>query len=507
MQFILSLDTDSTQPVHSQLSDAIRKAIHNGDLKEGQLMPSIREISASLSVSRLAASRSYDELNVQGYLITRNRGKTYVSRPMDFQPDCGGKRLELSDFGQRLTLSCDEDEFLDATSNFGATPPSQLPIARFQECLRNAVSDVSIWSKHTATDSFGLLELREQLQSLIFRTRGIQCSPEQIIVFPSIGAELDLLSRLTLREDDLVAVEDPSFSGIHRSFEINGANVRQIAVDSEGIRVDLLAELERVPRLVYVTPATQNTTGVTMTRLRRRKLLQWVMSNQALIIEDDIGSEFSYGHEPQPALFSQDVSGSVVYKYNFWKSLYPLVKFSFIVVPEALVPAFRSATNTILTEISHLEQVALAAFLRKGYYEMHIHRCRNAYSIKRASLIQALSKVSNYGVKFGQQACGTYLTVQFPPDLTEPAIELAAELTGLDIWSTRANYGLVEPQKNEYLFSFSNIDESEIDKQIGEFIRLTHPEAHCVTDMASCSLDRLESMVGLNMTMFQSSRP
>lgn len=503
MQFILSLDNDTTQPVHKQLSDAIRKAIHSGELIEGQLMPSIREISASLSVSRLAASRSYDELNVQGYLVTRNRGKTYVSRPIDFNPDnTGRKRIELSDFGQRLHLSCDEDEFLDATSNFGATPPSQLPIARFQECLRSAVSDVSIWSKHTATDSFGLLELREQLQALIFRTRGIQCSPEQIIVFPSVGAELDLLSRLTLRENDLVAVEDPSFSGIHRSFEINGANIRHIAVDSEGIRVDQLDELERVPRLVYVTPASQTNSGVVMTRLRRRKLLQWVMSNQALIIEDDIGSEFSYGHEPQPALFSQDVSGSVIYKYNFWKSLYPLVKFSFLVVPESLVPAFRSATNTMLTEISHLEQVALAAFIRKGYYEMHLHRCRNAYSLKRASLIQSLTKVVKYGVKFSQQVCGTYLTVQFPADLTEPAIELAADLTGLEIWSTQANYGLVEPNKNEYLVSFSNLDEAEIDKQICEFMRLTDPDGLCVTDFASGSfVGMAESATNLNVTM------
>jgi GntR family transcriptional regulator / MocR family aminotransferase len=508
MHLIFSVEAGSTKPVYKQMSDAICKAIDDGELLEGQLLPSISELADCMSVSRVNASRCYEELTSQGYVTSHNR-KNYVSRPIDFSLEIPsdsltemgvGKSNELSDFGQRL--SCDEDEFIDLTSSFGATPQSHLPISRFQECLYEAVRDISIWSRQAVPDSFGLLELREQLQALILRSRGIQCSPEQIIVFPSTEGGLDLLCRLTLRADDLVATEDPGFSGIRRSFEINGATVLPIPLDSEGIRIDLLADLERVPRLIYLTPSTQDTTGVTMSRLRRRRLLQWVISNDSLIVEDDIGSEFNYGQEPQPALFSQDSSSSVIYRYNFWKSLYPLVKLSFMVIPESFIPLFRNATNTILPEIPQFEQVALAAFIRKGHYESHLQKCRNAYAIKRASLIQALNKISGAVVKFSQQAGGTHLTVQFSPELTEPAIELAAELSGIDIWPTQANYALTAPPINEYLVSFSNIDEAEIERQIYEFVRLTHPEQMFAPAFTSGSLSQLsESLFDISLTV------
>lgn len=484
MQLMLSLEAGSTGPLYKQMANAICKAIETGTLRRGQVMPSTRELAECMSVSRLTARRCYEELIGQGYIKTQSRGKTFVSNSVSVSPSpvslsADNKKIDLSAFGKRI-LSYKNESSEPKPNVFAITPRSLLPIARWQESLYEAVRDVGTEQSLFESDPFGFLPLREQLQALLSRTRGIVCSPEQIVVLPSTEGGLDLLSRLILSDGDLVATEDPGFAGIRGSLKTTGATVYPIALDHDGIRIDLLAEMPQAPRLIYVTPSHQDTLGMPMSRSRRHRLLQWVVSNNSIIVEDDYDSEYRYGEEPMPALFSQDLSGSVVYKYNFWKSLYPLVKLSFMVIPVALIPSFRQTLSAIRPEMPLLEQMALASFIRKGHYERHLHRCRKAYACKRASLIHALTKVSGNKVKFSHQTGGTSLLAKFPAHLSESAIEAAAEQAEIAMLATRENYEISEPPKNQYLISFSDIDEDKIDFQISLFMQLLHVEDYAM---------------------------
>ncbi len=484
MQLMLSLEAGSTGPLYKQMANAICKAIESGALRRGQVMPSTRELAECMSVSRLTARRCYEELIGMGYIKTQSRGKTFVSNSISPLPaptplSVDSKKIEFSPFGKRI-LSYKNELSEPKPEPFAITPHSLLPIARWQESLYEAVRDVGTEQSLFESDPFGFLPLREQLQALLSRTRGIVCSPEQIVILPSTEGGLDLLSRLILSDGDLVATEDPSFIGIRQSLKTSGATVCPIALDRDGIRIDLLAELPQAPRLIYVTPSHQDTLGIPMSRSRRHRLLQWVVSNNTIIVEDDYDSEYRYGEEPLPALFSQDLSGSVVYKYNFWKSLYPLVKLSFMVIPAALIPSFRQTLSAIRPEMPLLEQVALANFIRKGHYERHLHRSRKAYACKRASLIHALTKVSGNKVKFSHQTGGTSLLAHFPARLSESAIEAAAKQAGITMLATRENYAVSESPKNEYLISFSDIDEDKIDLQISQFMQSLHAEDYAM---------------------------
>jgi GntR family transcriptional regulator / MocR family aminotransferase len=481
MQLNLSLEADSDLPVYKQMAEAIIKAITEGALSHGQVMPSSRELADCMSVSRLTARRCYEELSGQGYIKTHDRGKTHVNspnNPINLTPNRTreAEPIQLSVYGRRLAEIHEADESMKASKAFGATPESQLPITRFQECLYEAVREIGSVNITSQRDSFGLLALRKQLQALLFRTRGIQCSAEQIVLFPTTEGGVDLLCRVTLSEDDLVATEDPGLASIRTSLELNGARVCPIPVDQDGISMEALGGLERTPRLIYVTPSRQDTTGRMMTRFRRHRLLQWLASEESLIVEDDYDSEFRYGQEPQPAMFSLDTSGRVIYRYNFWKSLYPLVKLSFMVIPESLIPSFRGALNSLNADIPMVEQLALATFIRKGHYERHLHRCRKVYAVRRASMIYALTKLPGRPVSFEQQTGGTHIIVRFAESLSAEQIESAAEEIGLEIYSTRKNYALVDPPTNEYLLSFSNINEAETETRINQFMQLMQPQ-------------------------------
>ncbi len=481
MQLNLLLDADSDLPVYKQMAEAIIEAISKGALSHGQVLPSSRELADCMSVSRLTARRCYQELSCQGYIKTHDRGKTYVNSPSSPTNLMRGRArdaepIQLSVYGQRLADIYESGEFMKASRVFGATPESQLPTTRFQDCLYDAVREIGNVDSASQRDSFGLMALRKQLQALLFRTRGIHCSAEQIVLFPTTEGGVDLLCRVTLSEDDLVVTEDPGLASIRTSLELNGARVCPIPVDQEGLSMEALGGLERTPRLIYMTPSRQDTTGRMMTRFRRHRLLQWLASKESLIVEDDYDSEFRYGQEPQPSMFSLDSSGRVIYRYNFWKSLYPLVKLSFMVIPDSLIPSFRAALNSLHADISIVEQLALADFIRRGHYERHLHRCRKAYAVRRASMIYALTKLPGRPVSFEQQTGGTHIIVRFKESLSAEQIESAAEKIGIEICSTRKNYALIDPPTNEYLLSFSNINEAETETRINQFMQLMQPQ-------------------------------
>src|SRR4029077_16983256 len=104
-------------------------------------------------------------------------------------------------------------------------------------------------------------------------------------------------------------------------------------------------------------------TGAVLSLPRRFELLRWAASKGAVIVEDDYDSEYRYGEEPAQALQGLDTEGHVIYRYNFWKVLFPLVKLGFLVVPPHLVSLFRRAKQLLDGEMSLLEQDALATFI------------------------------------------------------------------------------------------------------------------------------------------------
>lgn len=80
MQIILSSTTGV--PMYEQIKAHVRAAIHGGDLKEGALLPSLRQLASQLRVSVITVTRSYNDLVAEG-LVTNEHGRGFVVRPVD----------------------------------------------------------------------------------------------------------------------------------------------------------------------------------------------------------------------------------------------------------------------------------------------------------------------------------------------------------------------------------------------------------------------------------------
>lgn len=72
------ISNTSEKPLYEQIKEQIKSAILKGDLKNGELLPSIRNFSTDLKVSILTIRRVYDELEKEGFVSSQAGKGTFV---------------------------------------------------------------------------------------------------------------------------------------------------------------------------------------------------------------------------------------------------------------------------------------------------------------------------------------------------------------------------------------------------------------------------------------------
>ena len=73
------ISNTSTRPLYEQIKDQLKDAILQGELAEGDALPSIRAFASDLKVSVLTIRRVYDDLEQEGFVTSQVGKGTFVS--------------------------------------------------------------------------------------------------------------------------------------------------------------------------------------------------------------------------------------------------------------------------------------------------------------------------------------------------------------------------------------------------------------------------------------------
>jgi GntR family transcriptional regulator len=76
----VDIDKDAPLPLYHQVREALITLITVGELEEGSLIPTEREICEKLQVSRITVRRAIDDLVREGYLVAQQGKGTFVAR-------------------------------------------------------------------------------------------------------------------------------------------------------------------------------------------------------------------------------------------------------------------------------------------------------------------------------------------------------------------------------------------------------------------------------------------
>ena len=77
MQIIIN--NSSMQPIYEQIVNQIKAAIIQGNIKEEQMLPSVRSLAKDLRISALTVKKAYDTLEEQGFIVTVHGKGSFVS--------------------------------------------------------------------------------------------------------------------------------------------------------------------------------------------------------------------------------------------------------------------------------------------------------------------------------------------------------------------------------------------------------------------------------------------
>ena len=250
-------------------------------------------------------------------------------------------------------------------------------------------------------DAAGTPALRAAIARHFGRTRALRCTADDVIVVSGAQQALDIVARILIEPNDVVAVEDPGYPGAIAAFRALGAQIVPVPVDGEGIRADLLPKSAKV---LYVTPSHQFPLGLPLSLRRRRALLDWAIRARAVIIEDDYDSEFRYGGRPLNSLQGLDTTrlGACISERSR-KVLFPSrSRLGFVVPPQSLHSAILSVKWLTDRHTEVGEQQLIASFVAEGHFGRYIRRMQRAYFERQSVLLHALAR----WMPFFSTACG-----------------------------------------------------------------------------------------------------
>ena len=319
-----SLPEHSPLPLRAQICEMIGSAISVGSIESGRALPSCRELSRQLGVSRNTVFTSYEKLIEMGMIVSKDRCGYFVNP--EFVSNFAEDRIyppqekltvssRLPPVGKRpselrkVEHPLDWDQF-PYPFVYNQIDPNKFPIQSWRECMRLALNKqrLPVWSGDSdGADSTALVE---QLRKRLLSYRGLRVSSDEILITAGAQNALFIIGLLFRDTSGTVRVEDPGYPEARNAFQLSGNLITAVNVDSDGLDPDTIPVECGV---IYTTPSHQFPTGVTMQLERRKRLLDVAQERQMVVVEDDYEAEMNYVRDTLPPIRALDNTGSVSY--------------------------------------------------------------------------------------------------------------------------------------------------------------------------------------------------
>ena len=447
----LTIDRNSDVPIYIQVTRGIRDAILDGRLRAGTRLLASRQVAEFLKISRLPVQNAYEQLIIEGHLISRRGAGTYVtglSNKTSIKSDsCAGIDSVLAD---RLTERSKHISASTATLRLDQNRPFRpgipamdlFPRKIWLKSMRRA-TDQFLSTDYSYGDASGLPEFREQIAQHLRISRGVRCDADQIIVTAGAQQAFSMIAFALLDPGAPVWLEDPGHIAARDAMSSMNAQVYPVPVDDEGLNISDGSAQFSAPDLIFVTPSHQHPLGMTMSESRRAELLEFAAQNKSWIIEDDYDGEYRYTSRPLNALQGIDQHDLVIYVGSFSKTLFPGLRLGYIVAPRDLVDVFRAAQGILTYGCSALTQAATADFMRMGHYESHVQKMRQAYQKRAKLLIKVLKRHAGQNVTISEPEAGLHVIASLnsanPDTVCKALWKAKINALPLSVFALRAN--------------------------------------------------------------------
>ena len=416
------LEASLGKTFHTKLLSKLTEDIKNGRLVPNSMLPGTRSLAKQLGVNRKTVQQVYEELEVQGWLITKPRCGTFIA---DIIPEQGlsdeNKQLISNAHKTKSTSMLVENVYKNAlnTSNNNVTINDGIPDTRLipYEILARAYRRACIsLSRHSSLgygDPRGTKELRHSIQKMLSDDRFMNCSLEQVCIVRGSQMAIYLASRVLDPNKGAIIMEEMCYLPAKAAFELNGFKILKCRLDHHGLNILALKELlaQHEVAAIYVTPHHQYPTTVCLPIDRRLDLLKLSKQYQFAIIEDDYDNEFHYETKPIPPLASLPNSENVVHIGSMSKVFAPGLRLGYLSADQHFIE--RAAQEVVLIDRqgNTITEHVLSELMESGEVKRHIRKTRKQYEARRDFAVNEFNRIFGNKVSFNIPTGGMALWV------------------------------------------------------------------------------------------------
>lgn len=443
-------------PLYVQLYEYIKDEILSGRITPNEKLPSIRELSKILNLSKTTVESSYDQLLVEGYIFSKPQSGYYTN---NISLELLRKDSDFIHSHNTELLNKDEEiksKYIDMSS---------FDFIKWKKCTNKILTE---YNHALLTEGFpqGEEALREEISKYVYQSRGVLCTPDQIVIGAGTQQIMNLLC--VMLENMGVkgaAFEDPGYYPARKIFSDRGFRISPVSIEEDGINLKELRE--SACSLVYVSPSHQFPLGSVMPIAKRHELLEWAYENNRLIIEDDYDSELRYFGRPVPSLQGLDKEERVIYLGSFSTTLLPSMKISYIILPNSMLLKYKNVMHNYNQTCSKIEQLTLALYMKEGLYQKQIKKLRKLYSNKVQLLKDKIQKEMHGAVKVLSHTSGMHMLLEIDSPKSAEALcndarEIGIHAVPIDQYMIRKN----KKEKPVILLYYTQIPLSDIPKSV-----------------------------------------
>jgi GntR family transcriptional regulator/MocR family aminotransferase len=468
----ISLNKNQGNTIHNQLYEQLKSGIYEGMLRPGDRMPSSREMSAELKISRNTVLQVFEQLMMEGFFETKTGSGTFISKNVAKFSYSKGQSTHPGQKPEHFTARP-----YGLNNAFKGHVSALEPIIPFQQSVPLMPEfPFAAWARISASvhkkmnllhlgydDAQGYLPLRKALCDHLRISRSINCEPENMLIVTGSRQALHLCAEILLNKGDQCWMEDPGYPGATSAMQRFGAQICPVPITDNGIDLDFAMQHYPKAKLAYVSPSHQFPMGNTMALNERVKLLNWAKDNDIWIIEDDYDSEFRYNGRPIPALQGMDTNGNVIYSGTVSKVLLPALRLGYMVFPtKAIARQFATAKSVIDGQSNIITQAIVSEFIRQGHFSRHIRRMRLLYKKAQDDLANLINLHLKNRLTPAPVEAGMHLLAWLPSAINASVIANEALKEGLVI-HTLTQYGIKFEHPNGLILGFSGFTFKEME--------------------------------------------
>lgn len=484
---LIKIDEKSAIAVYRQIADCLIIMITDGVIQPGTFLPSTREMAVLLDKHRNTIVAAYEELITQDWIETLPRIGIRVSthlpltKPRSFQES--EKNQTYSNpakfsFKNNIPGAAAEHNFpLKSTSiiiNDGFPDADLAPFESMLREYRKLMQGSRLKKLMSLKDFGGTHALKNSTVDFLNDSRGLNISTDNLLITRGAQMAIYLAAAMILEPGDNVLVSDPSYYIADEVFKQLGANLIRVPVDEHGMDIEEVENALKNTkiRLLYIIPHHHHPTTVTMSQLRRTRLLELIRSYQLPVIEDDYDYDFHYSNSPVLPLASSTHDSNVLYIGSFTKLLAPSCRIGYLIGPANFIIQATNLKRLIDLRGDTMMEEALSVIINNGELDRHIKKSRKIYSERCDQASLMIADQLSHAVDFNKPQGGLALWLKFKAEYPLGEIISKSRSSGL-LFAGAAYHEGSDQKHNGMRFGFASLKESEIQRVVDILRKIT----------------------------------